>query len=74
MDVGLLAVGAALGLGIGLVCRRNGVQVLPNYYRADLGALGKNHYNMEQVRINQINKSIELNEMKYNTRHYNHPK
>jgi hypothetical protein len=44
MDVAFFVVGASIGLGVGLVCRRNNVKLLPNYRYVDMGVLGKNHY------------------------------
>lgn len=44
MDVALFCLSASLGIAIGLVCRKNGVKVLPNYREVDMGVIGKRHY------------------------------
>jgi hypothetical protein len=41
MDIAIFTVGAAIGLGAGLVCRRNNMLLIPTYYRFDAGSLGK---------------------------------
>lgn len=50
MDIAFFLVGGTIGLAIGLTCRRNNIQVLPNYYRdIDMGVMGKNYYNSTQI-------------------------
>ena len=50
-DLGWFAVGITLGLAGGLVCRRNNIQILPKYYDADLGIIGKKHYEEARFQV-----------------------
>jgi hypothetical protein len=48
MDVGIFVVGITLGVATGLICRRNNINLMPNYYNVDMGVLGKSYYNQTQ--------------------------
>lgn len=43
-DVALFVLTASIGFGIGLVCRRNHIRVLPKYYDTDIAVVGKQTY------------------------------
>jgi len=44
MDVAILFISASVGIGIGLVARKNGIKVFPNYREVDMGVIGKRYY------------------------------
>lgn len=74
MDIAIFAIGGTIGLGIGLVCRHNGIRVFPNYYRdVNMGVIGKSYYNHTQIEYEKERKREANNQIPYGTRHYNHP-
>lgn len=44
MDIGFFLVGATIGTAIGLVLRRNKVELIKSYYDSDMGSIGKKQY------------------------------
>ena len=73
MDLALFMVGATIGMGAGLVFRRNNKILISTYYKSDLGVLGKKQHYEAQDEYQKDRDRDQANTVPYGNRHYKHP-
>lgn len=74
MDVAILFISASVGIGIGLIARKNGIKVFPNYREVDMGVIGKRYYAQRENKFQDKLDEDGRNNVLYGNRHHNHPK